>query len=41
VLREGNYLPLPPQSAKDERNRLQLDTDQTPFGKQAQRGMAK
>jgi phosphate transport system substrate-binding protein len=37
VLREGNYLPLPPKLANDERNRLQLDMDQT----QAKRGSAK
>jgi phosphate transport system substrate-binding protein len=41
VLREGNYLPLPPQSANDERNRLRLDTDQTPLATQAERGRAK
>ena len=41
VLREGNYLPLPPKLANDERNRLQLDVDQTPLVSQAEGGRAK
>jgi hypothetical protein len=41
VLGEGNYLPLPPKLANDERNRLQLDMDQKPLASQAERGSAK
>jgi phosphate transport system substrate-binding protein len=41
VLREGNYLPLPAKAANDERNRLRLDTDQTPIVGQAEGGRAK
>jgi hypothetical protein len=41
VLREGNYLPLPPKSANEERNWLRLDTDQTPIARQVGRGSAK
>jgi phosphate transport system substrate-binding protein len=41
VLREGSYLPLPPKSAKDERNRLRLDTDKTPIASQAEGERAK
>jgi phosphate transport system substrate-binding protein len=41
VLREGNYLPLPPKLASDERNRLRLDADQTPLATQAERGRTK
>jgi phosphate transport system substrate-binding protein len=41
VLREGNYLPLPPRLANDERNRLQLDIDQKPLASQTERGSAK
>jgi phosphate transport system substrate-binding protein len=41
VLREGNYLPLPPTLANDERNRLRLDTGQTPLATQAERVRAK
>jgi ABC-type Fe3+ transport system substrate-binding protein len=41
VLREGNYLPLPPKSANDERKRLRLDKDRTPIASQAEGGRAK
>ncbi len=41
VLREGNYLPLPPKSANGERKRLLLDPYQTPVASQAERGRAK
>ena len=41
VLREGNYLPLPPKSANDERNRLRLDMEQTSLARQVERGSAK
>jgi phosphate transport system substrate-binding protein len=41
VLLEGSYLPLPPELASDERNRLRLDADQTPIASQAEGGRAK
>jgi phosphate transport system substrate-binding protein len=41
VLREANYLPLPPNLVNGERNRLQLDMDQTPLASQAERERAK